>query len=74
MESDELLHELTGVGMAPALDTPSMSGLAPHTGVQENRVQESTFARGFLCLLPHCTHAIRYAFMWLGIPGMTLKP
>ena len=32
MESDELLHELTDVGMAPASDTPSMSGLAPRIG------------------------------------------
>ena len=32
MESDESLHELTGVGMAPTADTPGMSGLAPRKG------------------------------------------
>ena len=32
MESDELLHEFTGIGMAPASDTPSTSGLAPRKG------------------------------------------
>ena len=32
MESDESLHELMGVRMAPASDTPSTSGLAPCKG------------------------------------------
>ena len=30
MEPDESLHELTGVRMVSASDTPSTSGLAPH--------------------------------------------
>ena len=32
MESDESLHELTGIGMASASDTPSTTRLAPREG------------------------------------------
>ena len=52
MKSDESLHELTGVGMAPVSDTISR-GWNPVERVQGKCVQESTLARRLLRLLAH---------------------
>ena len=53
MKSDKSLHELTGVRMAAASDTPSIHrGWHPVKGVQGNCVQEATHARGFSVFSP----------------------
>ena len=57
MESDESLHELTGVRMAPAADTASMSGLAPRKGSsRELRSGVDPCQGSSLSSPPLCTH------------------
>ena len=52
MESEDSLHELTGIGMAPASDTPGMSGLAPRKGSSRELCPGVESCQGILCLLP----------------------
>ena len=59
MESDKSLHKLTGVGMAPASDMPSMSGLAPHKRNSRELCPGVDSCQGLLCVLP-CMRTSKY--------------
>ena len=60
MESDESLQELTGVGVAPASDTPSTSGLAPRKGnSRELRPGVDPCQGSFLSSPPHARVQVR---------------